>query len=580
MMRKTKVICTLGPSVDNEETLRKLILAGMNCARFNFSHGTHESHLATLTKLKRVRDELGAPVASMLDTKGPEVRLKSFAAGSVMLRTGQEFTLTTRDIVGDEQGCSITYADLPGDVKAGDTILLDDGLVRLTVLETTAADVRCRVENDGAMKNNKGVNVPGIRLSMPYMSQRDREDILFGVEQGFDFIAASFVRTADDVREIRRLLDEADSSIQIIAKIENQEGVSNLAEILSVADGIMVARGDMGVEIDFTEIPAIQKNMIAQCVAAGKPVITATQMLDSMIENPRPTRAEITDVANAIYDGTSAIMLSGETAAGRYPVEAVQTMDAIARKTESHTDDARLLGLRCRNRMNITAATAHAACTTAKDIGADAILTVSQAGITAQMVSSFRPETTVVALLLEEQVQRQMALYWGVEPITMPRAENTDELVELAVQSAEKAGLIRHGDLVVITAGVPVGISGTTNMIRIQQVGGSLLNAVGVGGRTASGPLCVCRSVEEVAEKFHAGDVLVVPYTTNELLPYLRDAAAIICEEGSAECHAATVGLLLSKPVLVGAGDATRRLEDGVRVSVDCARGVVQTMPQ
>ena len=342
----------------------------------------------------------------------------------------------------------------------------------------------------------------------------------------------------------------------------------------------MVARGDMGVEIDFTEIPAIQKNMIAQCVAAGKPVITATQMLDSMIENPRPTRAEITDVANAIYDGTSAIMLSGETAAGRYPVEAVRTMDAIARKTESHIDDARLLGLRCRNRMNITAATAHAACTTAKDIGADAILTVSQAGITAQMVSSFRPETTVVALLLEEQVQRQMALYWGVEPITMPRAENTDELVELAVQSAEKAGLIRHGDLVVITAGVPVGISGTTNMIRIQQVGGSLVNAVGVGSRTASGPLCVCRSVEEVAEKFHAGDVLVVPYTTNELLPYLRDAAAIICEEGSTECHAATVGLLLSKPVLVGAGDATRRLEDGVRVSVDCARGVVQTMPQ
>lgn len=579
-MRKTKIVCTLGPATDREGVLRQMLEAGMNVARFNFSHGSHAEHKGRLDALKALRAELGLPVAAMLDTKGPEVRLKSFAAGSVMLRTGQEFTLTTRDIVGDEQGCSITYADLPGDVKAGDTILLDDGLVRLTVLETTAADVRCRVENDGAMKNNKGVNVPGIRLSMPYMSQRDREDILFGVEQGFDFIAASFVRTADDVREIRRLLDEADSSIQIIAKIENQEGVSNLAEILSVADGIMVARGDMGVEIDFTEIPIIQKDMIAQCVAAGKPVITATQMLDSMMENPRPTRAEITDVANAIYDGTSAIMLSGETAAGRYPVEAVQTMDAIARKTESHIDDAKLLGLRCRNRMNITAATAHAACTTAKDIGADAILTVSQAGITAQMVSSFRPETTVVALLLEEQVQRQMALYWGVEPITMPRAENTDELVELAVQSAEKAGLIRHGDLVVITAGVPVGISGTTNMIRIQQVGGSLLNAVGIGSRTASGPLCVCRSVEEVAEKFHAGDVLVVPYTTNELLPYLRDAAAIICEEGSAECHAATVGLLLSKPVLVGAGDATRRLEDGVRVSVDCARGVVQSMPQ
>ena len=579
-MRKTKIVCTLGPATDREGVLREMMLAGMNVARFNFSHGSHAEHGRRLEQLKALRQELGLPVAAMLDTKGPEIRLKRFAGGKAELKRGTTFTLTAGETEGNAQRCSVTYPALAQDVKTGDTILLDDGLIRLTVQEVSGSDICCRVENDGVIKDNKGVNVPSVRLSLPYLSQRDREDVLFGIREGFDFIAASFVRSAADVRELRRLLEENGSAIRIIAKIENQEGVDNLAEILTAADGIMVARGDMGVEIDFTEIPAIQKNMIAQCVAAGKPVITATQMLDSMIENPRPTRAEITDVANAIYDGTSAIMLSGETAAGRYPVEAVQTMDAIARKTESHTDDARLLGLRCRNRMNITAATAHAACTTAKDIGADAILTVSQAGITAQMVSSFRPETTVVALLLEEQVQRQMALYWGVEPITMPRAENTDQLVELAVQSAEKAGLIRHGDLVVITAGVPVGISGTTNMIRIQQVGGSLVNAVGIGSRTASGPLCVCRSVEEVAEKFHAGDVLVVPYTTNELLPYLRDAAAIICEEGSAECHAATVGLLLSKPVLVGAGDATRRLEDGVRVSVDCARGVVQTMPQ
>ena len=579
-MRKTKIVCTLGPATDREGVLRQMLEAGMNVARFNFSHGSHAEHKGRLDALKALRAELGLPVAAMLDTKGPEVRLKSFAAGSVMLRTGQEFTLTTRDIVGDEQGCSITYADLPGDVKAGDTILLDDGLVRLTVLETTAADVRCRVENDGAMKNNKGVNVPGIRLSMPYMSQRDREDILFGVEQGFDFIAASFVRTADDVREIRRLLDEADSSIQIIAKIENQEGVSNLAEILSVADGIMVARGDMGVEIDFTEIPIIQKDMIAQCVAAGKPVITATQMLDSMMENPRPTRAEITDVANAIYDGTSAIMLSGETAAGRYPVEAVQTMDAIARKTESHTDDARLLGLRCRNRMNITAATAHAACTTAMDIGADAILTVSQSGATARLVSRFRPGTTVVACLLSERVQRQMALYWGVVPLLMPYAQNTDQLIEFAIQAAEKAELVKQGDLVVITAGVPVGVSGTTNMIKVHLVGGALLNAVGVGASNASGPLCVCRSLEDVAAKFRPGDVLVVPYTTNDLLPYIRQAAAVISEESGTNGHAATVGLTLGKAVIVGAAGAVQRLKDGAMVSVDCARGVVQTLPQ
>ena len=580
MNRKTKIVCTLGPATDGDGILRQMLEAGMNVARFNFSHGSHEEHKRRLDALKALRQELDLPVAAMLDTKGPEVRLKSFAGGTVELKAGREFTLTTRDVTGDDTICSVTYADLPGDVKAGGTILLDDGLVRLTVLETTDTEIRCRVENSGTMKNNKGVNVPGVRLSMPYMSQRDRDDILFGVEQGFDFIAASFVRTAADVREIRRLLDEAGSAIKIIAKIENQEGVNNLPDILSVADGIMVARGDMGVEIDFTEIPIIQKNMIAQCVACGKPVITATQMLDSMMENPRPTRAEITDVANAIYDGTSAIMLSGETAAGKYPVEAVHTMDAIARKTESHTDDARLLGLRCRNRMNITAATAHAACTTALDIGADAILTVSQRGITAQMVSSFRPSTMVVALLLNPQVQRQMALYWGVEPITMPYASSTDELVDFAVQAAEASGLVSQGDLVVVTAGVPVGVSGTTNMIRVQQVGGALLNAVGVGDRKASGPLCVCRVPEEVAEKFRPGDVLVVPYTTNDLLPYIRQAAAVISEEASADSHTATVGLTLDIPVIVGAVGATQRLTDGTMVSVDCARGVVQTLPQ
>ena len=581
MMRKTKVICTLGPSVDNEETLRKLILAGMNCARFNFSHGTHESHLATLTKLKRVRDELGAPVASMLDTKGPEVRLKSFAAGSVMLRTGQEFTLTTRDIVGDEQGCSITYADLPGDVKAGDTILLDDGLVRLTVLETTAADVRCRVENDGAMKNNKGVNVPGIRLSMPYMSQRDREDILFGVEQGFDFIAASFVRTADDVREIRRLLDEADSSIQIIAKIENQEGVSNLAEILSVADGIMVARGDMGVEIDFTEIPIIQKDIIWRCYNAGKPVITATQMLDSMIEHPRPTRAEITDVANAIYDGTSAIMLSGETAAGRWPVEAVRTMSAIAERTESDINyDKRLKMRTMEGQLSVAGAVAHAACTTAMDIKANAIITVSKSGETARLLCKYRPETPIIACVLTEQVYRQLTLSWGITPIMMEYAHDTDELIEKAVSTSQSAGLVQDGDLVVITAGVPVGISGTTNMIKAHLVGDALLSGIGIGKRNGVGVACVCRSDDEVRSKFKPGNVLVVPATNNNMLDSIRDASAIIAEEAGVNSHAAIVGLTLGKPVVVGAAGATRKLHDGVRVSVDGERGVVHSMPQ
>ena len=579
-MRKTKIVCTLGPATDREGVLREMMRAGMNVARFNFSHGAHPEHQARLEVLKALREELNLPVAAMLDTKGPEIRLKSFANGSVALSTGQEFTLTTEDIVGDETRCAITYAELPSDVKEGDTILLDDGLVRLTVLETDSSNIRCRVENDGTMKNNKGVNVPNVRLSMRYMSPRARDDLPSGVEPGCDYIAASFVRTAADVREIRQLLDKHHSNIRIIAKIENQEGVSNLADILAVADGIMVARGDMGVEIDFTEIPIIQKDMIAKCVACGKPVITATQMLDSMIENPRPTRAEITDVANAIYDGTSAIMLSGETAAGKYPVEAVRTMDAIALRTEANIECDMPVRKAKQTKLSITAATAHAACTTAMDIGADAILSVSQRGVTAQMVSRFRPSTTVVALLLDPQVQRQMALYWGVEPITMPFASSTDELVDFAVQAAEKAGIVKQGDLVVVTAGVPVGVSGTTNMIRVCQVGGALLNGIGVGNQKASGPLCVCRTLDDVAEKFHAGDVLVVPYTNNDLLPYIRQAAAVISEEASTDSHTATVGLTLDKPVIVGAANATRRLQDGTMVSVDCVRGVVQTLPQ
>ena len=580
-MRKTKIVCTLGPSTDREGVLREIIRAGMNVARFNFSHGTHAEHKVRLDALKALREELDAPVAAMLDTKGPEVRLKDFAGGRVHLTAGQEFTLTTIQVEGDAHRCSITYGELPGDVKAGDTILLDDGLVRLTVLETSETEIRCRVENDGDMKNHKGVNVPGVRLNMPYMSQQDRDDLLFGAEQGFDYVAASFVRSAADVRELRHVLDQAGSRMRIIAKIENQEGVSNLPEILDAADGIMVARGDMGVEIDFAEIPLIQKNMIARCVACGKPVITATQMLDSMMENPRPTRAEITDVANAIYDGTSAIMLSGETAAGRYPVESVKTMDAIARRTESDINHVKRMTQMAggRNRLSVAAATAHAACTTAQEIGADAILTVSQRGTTARLVSRFHPGTPIIACLLDQQVRRQMALYWGVEPIMMPYASSTDELVDFAVQAAAQAGVVHEGDLVVVTAGVPVGVAGTTNMIRIQQVGGALVNAVGIGEKKASGPLCICRSTDEVAEKFQPGDVLVVPYTTNKLLPYIRQAAAVITEEASVECHTATIGLALDKPVIVGAAGAVQRLTDGTMVTVDCARGLVRAMP-
>ena len=472
-MRKTKIVCTLGPSTDREGVLREMIRAGMNVARFNFSHGTHAEHKARLDALKALREELDAPVAAMLDTKGPEVRLKDFAGGRVHLTAGQEFTLTTVQVEGDAHRCSITYGELPGDVKAGDTILLDDGLVRLTVLETSETEIRCRVENDGNMKNHKGVNVPGVRLNMPYMSQQDRDDLLFGAEQGFDYVAASFVRSAADVRELRHVLDKAGSRMRIIAKIENQEGVSNLPEILDAADGIMVARGDMGVEIDFAEIPLIQKNMIARCVACGKPVITATQMLDSMMENPRPTRAEITDVANAVFDGTSAVMLSGETAMGKYPALAVEVMGRIVTQAENDAfemDAYAGISYEIDNN-DTTNAVCDATCTTARDISAKAIIAVTKSGQTARRMSKFRPVQPIVAATPVEKTFHQLALSWGVFPVLARLQSSSDELLLHAIDCAKQIDAVENGDIVVIAAGIPLDTTGSTNLMRVAVVG-------------------------------------------------------------------------------------------------------------
>lgn len=580
-MRKTKIVCTLGPSTDREEVLRDMILSGMNVARFNFSHGNYDEHRRRLDALKKIRTELGVPVAALLDTKGPEIRLKQFAGGKTHLKTGQTFTLTTREVEGSAEVCSITYKDLPGDLAVGSTVLLADGLISMTVTSLSDTDIQCRVDNGGPISNNKGVNVPGVRLSMPYMSQRDKDDILFGIEQGFDFVAASFTRSAQDIQEIRRLLNAGDSKMRIIAKIENREGVDNIDEILAAADAVMIARGDMGVEIDFTEIPMIQKNIIFHSFSSGKPVITATQMLESMMENPRPTRAEITDVANAIYDGTSAIMLSGETAAGKYPVEAVRTMAAIAERTENDSSYfGHLRKAPADTRMSIAAATAHAAATTAADIKADAVVTVSKSGETARLLSKVRPATPIIACVMEEAVQRHLALSWGVTPLMMPYAHDTDELIDLSVKAAEEAGLVQSGDLVVVTAGVPVGVSGTTNMIKVHLVGDSLLTGVGVGGQNAKGRVCVCRNNDEVNTKFQRGDVLVVPYTNNRMLDAMKEASAIIVEESGLNSHAAIVGLALGKAVIVGAAGATRIMKDGTMVSVDCERGIVQSMAQ
>ena len=583
-MRKTKIICTLGPSTDKDGVLRELIANGMNVARFNFSHGSHEEHKGRLDLLKSLREELGKPVAALLDTKGPEIRLKDFKNGTEMLEAGQTFTLTTRDVEGTKEICSITYKDLPQDVAPGGTIMLDDGLIKLQIQTVNDTDIVCTVLNNGKIKNKKGVNVPGVHLSMPYMSQRDKDDIIFGIEQGFDFIAASFVRTAQDVYEIRNLLNEYDSNIRIIAKIENREGVNNIDSILAAADAVMVARGDLGVEIDFTELPGIQKNIIERSFSFGKPIVTATQMLDSMMVNPRPTRAEISDVANAIYDGTSAIMLSGETAAGAYPVEALKTMSAIAERTETE-NHARVeyLTEATNGKISVSDATAHAACLTAKDVNAAAIVTVSESGTTARLLSKYRPQQPIIACVMKEQVQRQLSLSWGITSLMMPLAHSTDELIEMSTALAKENGFLHNGELAVVTAGVPVGISGTTNMIKIHLVGNCLATGVGVGPENAevsnaTGKACVCRTLDEVRAKFKPGMVLVVPSTSNEMLNYVRDAAALVVEEPGLNSHAAIVGKALLKPTVVGAVGATSHIRDGLMIAVDCAHGSVQRL--
>lgn len=581
-MRKTKIICTLGPSTDKEGVLRDLIANGMNVARFNFSHGSHEEHLGRFEKLKALREELGKPVAALLDTKGPEIRLKDFKNGVENLVAGQTFTLTTRDVEGTNEICSITYKDLPMDVEPGGTIMLDDGLIKLQIQTVNDTDIVCTVLNNGKIKNKKGVNVPGVHLSMPYMSQRDKDDIIFGIQQGYDFIAASFVRTAQDVYDIRNLLNQYDSNIRIIAKIENREGVNNIDSILAAADAVMVARGDLGVEIDFTELPGIQKTIIDRSFSFGKPIVTATQMLDSMIVNPRPTRAEISDVANAIYDGTSAIMLSGETAAGAYPVEALKTMSAIAERTEQE-------GFHLRGRtmdfnpgkISVSDATAHAACLTARDVNAAAIVTVSESGTTARLLSKYRPQQPIIACVMREQVQRQLSLSWGITPLMMSLAHSTDELIEMSTALAKENGYLHNGELAVVTAGVPVGVSGTTNMIKIHMVGNCLATGVGVGPENndvASGKACVCRTMDEVRAKFKPGMVLVVPSTSNEMLSFVRDAAALVVEEPGLNSHAAIAGKALLKPTVVGAAGATSHIRDGLMVAVDCAHGSVQRL--
>ncbi|HZJ76977.1 MAG TPA: pyruvate kinase [Oscillospiraceae bacterium] len=576
-MRKTKIVCTVGPASESKDVFKELVLNGLNVARLNFSHGDYEEHGQRINTIKEVRWELNEPVAILLDTKGPEIRTGKFKNSDVELEEGQIFTITTRDMLGDNTICNISYAGLPKDINAGDTILIDDGLVGLRVKKIiNSTDIECIVENGGVISDNKGVNVPMAKLNLPAITEKDKYDIKFGIKNDVDFIAVSFIRKASDVLAIREILENNDVyHIQIISKIENREGLDNIDEIIRASDGIMIARGDLGVEISTEEIPLAQKEIIKKCNKAGKPVITATQMLDSMIRNPRPTRAEATDVANAIFDGTDAIMLSGETAIGKYAVGAVKTMDRIAKRTEEAIDYIKLLGDKAVEKETlVTDAISYATCKIAADLGASAVLTATSSGFTARMVSKFRPAVTIIAAVTDEHIRRRLSLSWGVYSVLTKRFHSTDDVIVASVDKALEAKLINNGDLVVITAGVPVGATGTTNLIKVHIVGEVILLGTAIGDKSVTGRVVIINN-EDDYDKVESGDILVARYTEKDMVPLMEKVSAIITEESGLTSHAAIVGLNLQKTTLVGAHMATRKLNDGELITIDATAGLV-----
>ena len=576
-MRMTKIICTLGPAVDDENLLEQLILGGMDVARLNFSHGTHEEQKERVDRVKKVREKLNMAVPLLLDTKGPEIRLGKFEKNEVTLEEGNDFVLVNENILGTEDRSTISHKELYKDVKEGTIILINDGLVAIEVQKVVGKDIHCKILNGGAISNNKGVNIPETDTHLPAITTQDIEDIKFAIQNEFDFIACSFVRKASNVNEVREILKKyGGQDLKIISKIENREGVSNFDEILKVSDGIMVARGDLGVEIPTEEVPIVQKMIIQKCYKNGKPVITATQMLDSMIKNPRPTRAESSDVANAVYDGTSAIMLSGESAMGKYPIESVKTMVRIAKKAEESIDyGSKLAAMEFDMMGNITNAISYATCTTALQLKAAAIVSVTQSGQTARMISRFRASCPILATTSNPRVQRQLALSWGVIPLLVGEAASIEEMFDTGVKKALELKLVKQGDIIVITAGGPVGRAGTTNLLKVQTVGNILVKGVGIGKGKISGEVCIARSVDEISKTFKNGDILVLPYTNNDMIPFLKNASAIVVEEAGMDSHAVTLGLSLEIPVIVGAENAMNILKSGLFVTVDSNNGVV-----
>lgn len=578
-MRKTKIVCTLGPATNDVEIMKQLIHNGMDAARINFSHGTYETHAETIAKLKQAREELNAPIPLILDTKGPEIRVKTFKEDKVRLEEDATFTLTTREVEGDVNIVSVTYADLPKDVHRGSRILIDDGLIELKVEDITETDVVCKVVNGGVVKSRKGVNLPGVEVNLPSLMEKDIEDLKFGVENGFDIVAASFIRSAEDVLKIRRVLEEnGGGQMHIISKIENQQGVENIDKILEASDGIMVARGDLGVEIPPEEVPLVQKILIAKANRIGKPVITATQMLESMVHSPRPTRAEANDVANAIFDGSDAIMLSGETAAGAYPLEAVATMARIALKAESAVDyAAKLANTTEPARVNITNAISMAACATAAELKTAAITTVTKSGFTARMISRYRPACPLIASTSDETVWRQMNLIWGCKPMLytgeLPRGGVFDTALEIAV----KSGLLKNGDTVVSALGMPLGFSGATNTLRVDIVGDVLCKGKGVGTKRATGTARVITARDGVERTFHQGDILVTTATDSSFMPYIRKAAAIVVGplDQNVNSHAEVAGMALDIPVIVCNAKVVDFIPAHSLITVDAENGFV-----
>lgn len=578
-MRKTKIVCTLGPATNDVEIMKQLIHNGMDAARINFSHGTYETHAETIAKLKQAREELNAPIPLILDTKGPEIRVKTFKEDKVRLEEDATFTLTTREVEGDVHIVSVTYADLPKDVHRGSRILIDDGLIELKVEDITETDVVCRVVNGGVVKSRKGVNLPGVEVNLPSLMEKDIEDLKFGVENGFDIVAASFIRSAEDVLKIRRVLEEnGGGQMHIISKIENQQGVENIDKILEASDGIMVARGDLGVEIPPEEVPLVQKILIAKANRIGKPVITATQMLESMVHSPRPTRAEANDVANAIFDGSDAIMLSGETAAGAYPLEAAATMARIALKAESAVDyAAKLANTTEPARVNITNAISMAACATAAELKTAAITTVTKSGFTARMISRYRPACPLIASTSDETVWRQMNLIWGCKPMLytgeLPRGGVFDTALEIAV----KSGLLKNGDTVVSALGMPLGFSGATNTLRVDIVGDVLCKGKGVGTKRATGTARVITARDGVERTFHQGDILVTTATDSSFMPYIRKAAAIVVGplDQNVNSHAEVAGMALDIPVIVCNAKVVDFIPAHSLITVDAKKGFV-----